>query len=249
MRDHPELLLDIVFDGLFDGLRRAGIAFSLADTSVPEQRLANWRVALLVSFECLSRPLMERLFDWVSRGRTLVVGPRLPRWDWAGAPLGLPLPEIVKGRVPSVQCGSLRLEDVDLMSGAEPVLESEAGVLAAAFPFGKGSVIAFGFRLPWQGPGFKPDGLAEIVCSLLAPAKVGPCYPASDPVVETELYEGGERRFLFIANPDRTTRNVTIQTDPREALREVRGGGRHIRAGERLVVPPASVLLREVVTL
>lgn len=249
LRGRPEQDHDVVFHALFDGLRRAGMAFSVADTSLPEEGLADWRVVLLICFERISRPLAQRIFGWVAEGGTLVVGPCFPTQDWAGAPLGLRIPDLVKAKLPHARVGQLWLDQVDLMTGAECVLEAEAGVLAARFPFEAGQIVHFGFRFPWQSAETDADGLAEIVRKLLTPAGVESCFAASDPRVETELHEGEDRSFLFVANPDPSPYSVTLQTDAHEALREVRGGGGYVRTGEPLVVPPRSVLLRELVRL
>jgi len=249
MPDHPELAHDRMFEDLFDGLRRSGIAFSLGDTSMCRSELARWKTILLVSFDCMSAELSAQLLDWVADGGTLILGPRLPSRQWSGAPLEFPVPQVVEGRVPSVQSGALTLEDVELLGGAGVVLECDAGGLASSVRFSRGHVIRFGFRFPWRSPDFKLDALAEIVRALLAPAGVKPCYPASDPAVETELHVGEERRFLFIANSAAEPCSITIQMHPKEALREVRGGGRHTRAGERMEIPPGTVWLREVVKL
>ena len=249
LRDRPEQDHDNVFHALFDGLRRSGIAFSVADTSLPVERLARWRVILLTGFEHISRALAQRIFGWVAEGGTLVLGPRLPTHDWAGAPLGLRIADTVKARLPRVRMGKLVLEDVDLMAGVEPVLEADEGTLASVVPFQAGRIVHFGFRFPWQSEQCDAEALVEIVRKLLAPAGIEPCYPASDPSVETELHGDEERRFLFIANPGASARRISLETDRFEGLREVRGGGRHVRAGEPLIVPPQSVLLREIVRL
>ena len=249
LRARPERDPDGVFHALFDGRRSSGVAFSVADTSLPVERLADWRVVLLVGFEHISRPLAQRIFGWVAEGGTLVVGPRLPTRDWAGAPLHLNLPQIVKEPLERVRVGQLALEAVDLLSGAEPVLEHEVGMLAATFPFQAGRIVHFGFRFPWRSSELDSPTLTEIIRALLAPAGVEPCYPVSDPRVETELFRSGDRSFLFLANPGPDLRSVKLRADPNEALREIRGGGRHVRAGEPLALAGRSVVLREVVRL
>ncbi len=249
LRDAPERDHDSVFHALFDGLRRSGVAFSVADSSLPVERLADWRVMLLVSFGHISRPLAQRIFAWVAEGGTLIVGPRLPARDWAGTPLRLGLPEHVKDSLERVRVGQLSLEAVDLLTGTEPVLEREVGVLAATFPFQAGRIVHFGFRFPWRSAELDSATLTEITRALLAPAGVTPCYPVSDPRVETELFRHNDRSFLFLANPGSELRSVTLQADPNEALREIRGGGRHVRVGEPLALAARSVVLREVVRL
>ena len=249
LRDRPEIDSAISFRALFDGMRRAGIALSVADTSAGPERLARARVALLVGFERIGRPLAERLFEWVAAGGTLISGPRLPELDWEGAPLGLQLPFGVKDRVERLALGGLTLEGVDLLEAAEPVLECDSGVLAASAPFGRGRIVHFGFRLPFDAISIDPERTAQVAAALAAAAGVAPSYAASDPLVETELFVGAVRRFLFLANPTPETREVEIALGEREALREVRGSGVHVRAGERLMLPSHAVLLREVVSL
>jgi len=247
--DRPERDHDVLFQGLFDGLRASGTAFSVTDTSIPLERLADWRVLVLVSFERMSRALAQRVFGWVAEGGTLVIGPRLPTHDWVGTGLGLRWPDHVKTRLTQVRLGQLVLEGVDLMTGADAALECEAGVLATHFPFEAGRIIHFGFRLPWHSAERDPRSLVQIVRGLLGTAGVEPCYPASHPHVETELFETEDRRFLFLANPGLEACSVTLETAAREALREIRGEGRHLRAGEPLSLAPTSILLREVVRL
>jgi hypothetical protein len=249
LRDRPEIDGAISFRALFDGLRRAGIALSVADTSVSAERLASESAALLVGFERIGRPLAKRLFEWVRAGGTLITGPRLPEADWEGAPLRLGLPFLAKERLDRVQLGRLPLEEVDLVLRGEPVLECESGPLAASAPLGRGRVVHFGFRLPFDALSRDPEQLARLAGALAAAAGVTPSYAASDPAVETELFVGEVRRFLFLANPTAEARSVEVKLGGREALREVRGGGDHLRRGERLVVPARSVLLRELVEL
>jgi hypothetical protein len=249
LRDRPEIDAAITFRALFDGMRWAGIACSVADTSAGPDRLARERVVALVGFERIGRPLAQRLFEWVAAGGTLISGPRLPEADWEGAPLGLRLPFAAKDRLGRLQLGDLALEEVDLLERAEPVLECDSGVLAASAPFGRGRIVHFGFRLPFDASSRDPGQTAEIARALAAAAGVAPSYAASDPAVETELFVGAVRRFLFLANPTAEDRRVEVELAEREALREVRGSGVHVRAGERLIVPGRSVLLREVVDL
>lgn len=247
--DRPELDADVATAALFDGLCRAGIAFGLADSSLSADRLARERVAIAVTFGRLGRALAGRLFEWVEGGGALVIGPRLPVCDWLGDPLRIPLPIQVKERRPRVRVGALELEEVDILAGGEPLVEVREGVIAACAPFGAGRLVCFGFRPPWRAAERDPDELARLVRQLCGPLGIAPCYPTSDPRVETELWEGGVRRFLFLANPAHRESSVTVALRPDEALREVRGSGEYVRAGEPFRVPGRSVILRELVSL
>jgi beta-galactosidase len=247
--DRPEVDHDIVFDALSDGLRGAGIAFGVSDTSIDREALEAARTIFLVSFDRMGRALAQRLFEWVGRGGTLVLGPRLPTRDWAGGPLGLGAAPRVKDRSPRLRLRDLELEDAELFSSGEPIVEVAEGVLASAVPVESGRLIRFGFRPPFDALGRSPEAIAWLLTRLADGAGIGPCYPASDPRVETELFEGPARRFLFLANPTRVDRPVTVALDPGEALREVRGRAEHIRAGQRFVVPASTVLVRELVPL
>jgi hypothetical protein len=247
-RDRPEADQDLQLAALFDGLRRGGIAFGVADTSLCDETLASARTLILPVFEAIGRPLVHRLLAWVEAGGTLVLGPRLPRRDWAGAPLGLRLPLEEKEHLPRLRLRGLELEQVDILARGEPVLESSVGPIAVSVPLGSGRLVHFAFRLPWPRHA-ESDALAALVTDLLRPAGVQPCYAASDPRVETELFEGEPRRFLFLANPTQAACRVSLDLAAREAIREVRGRAHHVRAGEALDVPARSVLLREVVSL
>ncbi len=247
--DLPELDHDIVFDALFDGLRRAGISFVVSEASLSEEALEAARVIFLVSFQRMSRPLAQRLFEWVDRGGTLVVGPRVPEWDWAGGSLGLRLPVQLKDRFGSVRLRNLVLEEAEVFAGGEPVIETEDGVLAVAMPFGGGRIVRFGFRFPFDAVERDAEAVAWIVTRLAHAAEIGARYPTSDPCVETELHESPVRRFLFLANPLPVDRSISVALAPGEALREVRGRAEHVRAGEQFVVPSATVLVRELVRL
>ncbi len=247
--DQPELDCDSVFWALFDGLRRAGIKLSVADCSVPSERLARERAIVAIGFERMRRESAQRLFEWAEAGGTLVLGPRLPACDFDGTPLGLRLPFEHKEPVATARVGRLDLEAVAPVLGGSAVLESEAGALAAVAPYGRGRLVHFGFRFPWRALERDAAALAGIAAALLAPSGVGPAYAASDPVVETELWQGGERRFLFLVNPSREPRTLRITLAHDEALREVRGSGEHARAGEPLRLAPFEVIVREVVRL
>ncbi len=249
LRDRPEIDHDVTFAGLFDGLRRAGIKLGIADSSVASERLARERAILVVSFERMGRPLLQRLVEWVEAGGTLVVGPRLPALDWRGTALGMRWPFEAKDRLAQVRSGGLDLEAVDPVVGGTALVESPEGVLAATAPLGRGRVVWFGFRLPWEALARDPEGLARLAATLVAPAGVVPRYAASDPEIETELWESEMRRFLFVANPTRQDRSAEIALASHEALREVRGSAVHVRAGERLVLPARTVLVRAIVAL
>jgi hypothetical protein len=249
LRDQPELDADATFGALFDGLRRAAIAFSVADTSISADRLGSEQVILVPCFERMSRSLAQRLFEWAFEGGTLVIGPRLPRADWSNAPLGIETPLEIKDRLDSLRLEELELSEVDLLTGGDPLLDTEFGVVAAACAHGRGRIAHFAFRFPWRAGERDADALARIVASLLSVAGVESSYAASDPLVETELHEGLERRFLFVANPTASERSVSIAGPEGEALREVRGNPVHLRHGELLRVPGRSVLLREIVAL
>jgi beta-galactosidase len=247
--DQPELDADVAFAALFDGLRRAGIKFAVADDGVPAERLARERAVVALGFERMRRAAAQRLFSFAESGGTLVLGPRLPVCDFDGAPLGLRLPFERKEPVAGARVGGLALEAVAPVLGGTPVLEADGAVLAAVAPYGRGRLVHFGFRLPWRALERDAAALAGIAAALLAPSGVGPAYAASDPVVETELWAGGERRFLFLVNPSRAARTVRVALAHDEALREVRGSGEHARAGDPLRVAPGEVIVREVVRL
>jgi beta-galactosidase len=247
--DRPALDHDVAFEGLFDGLRRVGVPLGIADTSIAVEDLDRVGVAFLVGFDRMSRQLAKRLFEWVAEGGTLVLGPRLPQRDWAGGRLALRLPLEVKERRPRVAVGGLVLEDVETYRTGDPVIETRDGVLASSCSLGKGRLVAFGFRLPFGAITDDPDGLGWLVARLAGAAGVRPCYPSSQPAVETELFEGELRRFLFIANPSSNDRQVTLLLEENESIREVRGSGEHVRPGQAFTVPAATVLVRELVRL
>jgi beta-galactosidase len=249
LRDRPELDHDVSFAALFDGLRRVGIKLGVACSSAPRERLARERAIFVVSFERMSRPLAQRLVEWAHAGGTLVLGPRLPGEDWRGTALGVRWPFEAKDRLASVAYGGLELRAVDPVIGGTPVVQSPDGALAASAPLGRGRIVWFGFRFPWQAVARDAAALARLAGALATAAGVGPRYAASDPEIETELFEGPVRRFLFVANPTRQDRSAEIALGPAEALREVRGSAFHVRAGERLVFPARSVLVREIVSL
>ncbi len=247
--DQPELDCDIVFAALFDGLRRAGIKLSVADDGIPAERLARERAVVAIGFERMRRATAERLFSFAEGGGTLVLGPRLPVRDFDGSPLGLRLPFEHKELVASARLGDLELEAVAPILGGSALLEAGAGALAAVAPYGRGRLVHFSFRFPWRALERDAAALAGIAAALVAPSGVGPAYAASDPAVETEVWEGGERRFLFVVNPSREPRTVRVALAHDEALREVRGSGEHVRAGDPLRVPPGEVIVRELVRL
>ena len=253
LRDTPSRDHAASFLALFDGLRRAGIAFSVADTSVSAHRLRAERAVALVCFEHISRPLAKRLFEWVAEGGTLIIGPRLPSSDWMEAPLSLPpapgRPAERKRGPARLRFGELVLEEVDLFETGDPVLEHAAGMLATAHAYGRGRIVQFGFRLPWGAAECDEASLTRILTALAHAAGIGSSYLASDPAVETEFFVGAERRFMFLANPTPQDRVVTVALGAGEAIREVRGAGEHLRAGEPLEIAGCSVLLRELVQL
>ena len=141
------------------------------------------------------------------------------------------------------------LEEVDLFATGEPVLECAGKVIASSYLAGHGRIVQFGFRLPWGAAECDAESLTRIVAALARSAGVEPSYVASDPEVETELFVGPVRRFLFVANPTRQDRVVTIALAAGEGIREVRGSGEYLRSGEPIEVPGRSVLVRELVQL
>jgi hypothetical protein len=240
---------DPVFDALFDGLRAAGIAFGVAEPSISDESLDSVQVLFLVSFDRMSRPLAQRIFDWVARGGTLVLGPRLPEQDWAGGRLALPPLLQSKEHPGPLRVGALELSDVEIFASGEPIIETPEGAVAAATPMGAGRLVRFGFCLPFDAGARDAENLTALVTRLCHGAGVLPCYPTSDPRVETELHEGAVRRFLFLANPTPDERPITVETGEGEALREVRGRAEHVRPGQQFVVPARSVIVREIVRL
>jgi hypothetical protein len=247
--DRPEIDHDVVFDAVFDGLRLAGIKLGVADTSISRDLLEASRVVWLVSFERMSRSLAQRLFEWTSRGGTLVLGPRVPDWEWTGSPLGLRVPIQVQKQLPSLRLRGLVLEDVEVFANGDPVIEGDVGPIATSALLGRGRLVRFGFRFPFDAVSHDPDTVAWIVKRLGEAAGLSPRYTTSDPAVETELHESPVRSFLFLANPTSSDRPVTVQLGPREGLREIRGHAQHLRTGQLLTVPAGSVLLRELVQL
>jgi hypothetical protein len=247
--DQAELDHDVTFDAVFDGLRRAGIKLSVGDTSISDAVLEQARVIWLVGFGRMSRSLGQRLFEWVSRGRTLVLGPRAPDWDWVGASLSLRLPIPTQKRLPLTRLRGLSLEEAEIFGAGEPVIDTEDGPVAVSARLGRGRLVRFGFRFPFDAVKRDPDTVTWIVTQLAEAAGVRPRYAASDPLVETEVHESAVRRFLFLANPTTSDRPVTLDLSASEGLREVRGRAQHVLAGQLLTVPAASVLLRELVQL
>ncbi len=119
----------------------------------------------------------------------------------------------------------------------------------ATVAYGRGRILRVGSFCPWRFNAAELPRRVTEVKQLLARADLDPCYPTSDPAVETELHYDEERSFLFVANASVEVKEVEIALEPNEALREVRGLGRHIRAGDRLTVPGRSVVIRERVRL
>lgn len=234
---------------LFRGLRHAGVALAVTDSSLDDSRLERASAAVLIGFERLDPALLERLVAWVERGGQLILGPRIPKLDLAGNPLKVSLPLAGAGRLDKVSFGKLQLSAVERIVGGSPVLETSVGVLAAQAPLGRGRLIAFGLPLPFASERDDPGTLRELALRLAVAAGISPREWVSDPEIEVELFRGAVRRFLFLANPTPADREVELRLRADEALREVRGRGEHARSGSRLLIPRFSVWLREVVAL
>ncbi len=240
---------DTLFEGLFDGLRRSAIPFRIGSTPLAPDELGDVDVVVAPTFGCMGRSLAQRLFEWAASGGTLVIGPRFPERDRSGAPLQIPIRPEVKEHRTSFRLGNLSLGETDLYLAGQPVIETPEGVLAAAAPHGRGTLVFFGFELPFGAVDRDPDALTHLSRRLVEAGGLSPGYAPSDPRIETELHESPVRRFLFVANPTGDPREVTIALGPREALREVRGRGEFVHAGQPLRVPARTVLVREVVSL
>ncbi|MFQ5699630.1 MAG: hypothetical protein ACE5IL_15300 [Myxococcota bacterium] len=234
---------------LFSGLRRAGVALAVADSSLDAARLERAAAALLVGFERIDPALLERLVAWAERGGQLILGPRIPSLDLQGSPLEVALPLTGGGRLERVSLGKLQLSAVERIVGGTPVIETSAGILAAQAPLGRGRLTAFGFPLPFASEREDPRTLCELALHLASAAEIAPREWLSDPAIEVELFRGPERRFLLMANPTPETREVELRLPAGEALREVRGRGQHARRGARLRIPGSSVWIRELVAL
>ena len=66
------------FAAFYGSLSRGGQTFLLSDTALPAERLQLYKAVLLSSFEFLGAAVQAKLLDYVKKGGTVVLGPKLP---------------------------------------------------------------------------------------------------------------------------------------------------------------------------
>ena len=74
------------FEAYYDSLSRAGHTFLLSDTALPAERLPAYKAVLVSSFEYLGSAVQAKLLDYVKKGGTVVLGPKVPTLDACFAP-------------------------------------------------------------------------------------------------------------------------------------------------------------------
>ena len=69
------------FDAYYRGLTEQGYSFVLGDTSLSTDKLEEYKVLVLASFEYMSSDFQENLLDFARGGGVVVLGPKIPTLD------------------------------------------------------------------------------------------------------------------------------------------------------------------------
>jgi Glycosyl hydrolases family 35 len=66
------------FDGFYRGLTEEGYSFSMGDTSLNPEKLKEYKVLALTSFEFMDSKVQNNLLEFAKKGGTVILGPKIP---------------------------------------------------------------------------------------------------------------------------------------------------------------------------
>ncbi|MCK5109451.1 MAG: beta-galactosidase trimerization domain-containing protein, partial [Methanosarcinales archaeon] len=221
------------WDALYYGFGAAKYAVTIGDTELPLERLSEYRVVAVPTFDFMSRNVQDKLINYVKGGGCLVIGPRVPGFDEHIKESGiigeyLPKPD---GRMDEVMVEGIKLKDADIFDtgatdgttdgatggtdDAISVLTADPGTITYQQKIGSGSIIHFGFLFP-KVTEEVPAGLISIIDRIAAAGGMRRVIPCTDPQIDAAVHiadgvNGADgREILFVANTGMGDKDVDI---------------------------------------
>ena len=175
------------FDAYYRGLTGQGYSFALGDTSLSTDKLKEYKVLALASFEYMSSGLQENLLGFARNGGMVILGPKLPTLD-----------EHFREK---------RTLKENLSPEKKTEISLDGKTVGFKYKVGKGSVVHL--------PELDKKKLGRILGKILEDA--GVCrVEKNDPRIDVSIHENVRepgRRLVFIANPTSETISIKIGLD------------------------------------
>ncbi len=175
------------FDTCYRGLTEQGYSFVLGDTSLSIDKLKEYKVLALSSFEYMSSELQEKLLEFAKDGGMVILGPKLPVLDEQFREK-----DILKKHLSPQKKVEIILDD-----------KTEG----FKYEMGRGSVVYL--------PELDKRKLGRILHQILQNADVWRV-EKNDPRVDVTIHENvkePKRRVVFVANPTSKTIQAEIKLD------------------------------------
>lgn len=253
-------------------LAASGVPFALSDSDLSEEKLAQYELIIVPTFEWADAEMLGKLERYALNGGKVLCGPRWPRCDIQGNPLNVwhnspQPPDSTAARLEFVSDAGAGLwaEDVDLW-GAITLGDTEETFYLTAdgevrdisfaqhMPYGAGSITLVAAAFP--RPGAIEDGApaaykvwAPWLKALLASSGITPKWQCTNTALDITVLSGGGRRLVCIANPQQEVQTGEITVFGTTAWHDIdRPGSQGLSTGNRLNVSlePWSVKIWEV---
>jgi beta-galactosidase len=225
-------------------LSASGMPFALGDSDLSDEMLAHYNLVIVPTFEWADADLLDKLERYARNGGTVLCGPRWPRYDARGNPLGVWLdgpvpPDRTVTRLPFVNNATPELwaEDVDLWGKIVPddgdeivhleeITEGGDVPFAQRVPYGSGSITLVAAAFPRLGA--IEDGTSAVYAAwapwlkaLLSASGVTPRWQCSNAALDVTILSGQGKRLVCIANPRRDVQTGDITVPDSIAWRDI----------------------------
>jgi len=186
--DEPiQLVKTECLDVCYRGLTEQGYSFALGDTSLSIDKLKEYKVLVLASFEYMSSRLQENLLEFARNGGMVILGPKLPILD-----------EHFKEK---------HTLKKNLSPSKRVEITLDGKTVGFKYEIGKGSVV----YLP-ELDKRKPGRILGRILEGAGACRVEKNDPRIDVTIHENVKEPG-RRLVFVANPTSYTISAKIGLD------------------------------------
>ncbi len=211
------------------GFARAGIHLSLADSSCELTTLERYSLIIAPSFEFMTTATQKRLLVYALKGGTLVLGPRIPRFDERlnNEPRFRPHTLHPLGEIERIEAApGFDIFDADIFNAENPILTTGRGCCAYSLNKEKGRIIHLGFIFDDYSKKECPQPVASLMRDIADIAGITPAYQPDDHEIETALHihpVTGDA-ILFAANPTADEKHFTITLAQGQSLENIDDG-------------------------
>lgn len=195
---------------IYRSLCKSGYSFSLSDTQLPLEKLQEFPVVIVPTFEFMNVASQRKLMDYTEKGGTLVIGPRIPLWD-EKMQKNLVLGEGIKvsrDLLESAVCDlGFKIRQAYIL-GAHSFVSAEGKTVAGFLEKGKGKIILLGFMFSEE---LEPR-VVELLDRIAHSAGIKREIWCEDSELDLTYHESDQRRVIFLANPTAKTKQTRLKS-------------------------------------